>query len=260
MADPIRITVWNEFRHEKRNPAIAAIYPDGIHGAIAGPLAKHEDLEVRTATLDEPEHGLTNDVLAATDVLTWWGHTAHGEVDDAIVERIRKRVWEGMGLVVLHSGHLSKIFSSLMGTSCWLKWREADERERIWVVDPSHPIAAGLGEYFEIPQCEMYGEHFDIPPPDELVFISWFQGGEVFRSGCTFRRGNGKIFYFRPGHETLPIYHQAEVQHVIANAVRWCAQPRGVYHGYGNYLPRETLEGYSGPDFSGHPDDVAARG
>ena len=163
-------------------------------------------------------------------------------------------------MVVLHSGHLSKIFSSLMGTSCWLKWREADERERIWVVDPSHPIAAGLGEYFEIPQCEMYGEHFDIPPPDELVFISWFQGGEVFRSGCTFRRGNGKIFYFRPGHETLPIYHQAEVQHVIANAVRWCAQPRGVYHGYGNYLPREELEGYTGPDFSGHPDDVAARG
>ena len=260
MADPIRVTVWNEFRHEKRSPQIAAVYPEGIHGAIAGPLARHADLEVRTATLDEPEHGLTDEVMAATDVLTWWGHTAHGEVDDAIVERVRKRVWEGMGLVVLHSGHLSKVFSSLMGTSCWLKWREADERERIWVVDPSHPIAAGLGEYFEIPQCEMYGEHFDIPPPDELVFISWFQGGEVFRSGCTFRRGNGKIFYFRPGHETLPIYHQAEVQHVIGNAVRWCSQPRGVYHGYGNYLPREEIEGYTGPDFSGHPDDVAAKG
>ena len=148
MADPIRVTVWNEFRHEKRSPQIAAVYPEGIHGAIAGPLATHADLEVRTATLDEPEHGLTDEVMAATDVLTWWGHTAHGEVDDAIVERVRRRVWEGMGLVVLHSGHLSKVFSSLMGTSCWLKWREADERERIWVVDPSHPIAAGLGEYF----------------------------------------------------------------------------------------------------------------
>ena len=260
MADPIRITVWNEFRHEKASPEIAAIYPNGIHGAIAGSLAKHPDLEVRTATLDEPEHGLTDEVLAATDVLTWWGHTAHGEVDDVIVERVRRRVWEGMGLVVLHSGHMSKIFSSLMGTSCWLKWREADERERLWVVDPSHPIAAGLGEYFEIPQSEMYGEHFDIPPPDELVFISWFQGGEVFRSGCTFRRGNGKIFYFRPGHETLPIYHQAEVQHVIGNAVRWCAQPRGVYHGYGNARPVEELAGYMGPDFSDHPDDVVAKG
>ena len=108
MADPIRITVWNEFRHEQTNPQIAAIYPQGIHGAIAGYLKTHADLEVRTATLDEPEHGLTDEVLAATDVLTWWGHMAHGEVDDVIVERVRRRVWEGMGLVVLHSGHLSK--------------------------------------------------------------------------------------------------------------------------------------------------------
>ncbi len=258
MAEPVRVTVWNEFRHEQANARIAAIYPDGIHGAIAGTLRALPGLEVRTATLDEPEHGLSEEALRQTDVLTWWGHTAHGEVADEVVERVQRRVWQGMGLVVLHSGHLSKVFCALMGSSCMLKWREADERERVWVVDPSHPIAQGLGEYFEIPQCEMYGEHFDIPPPDELVFISWFQGGEVFRSGCTFRRGAGKIFYFRPGHETLPIYHQPEVQLVIGNAVRWCAQPRGVNPSYGNALPIEPLAGYEGPDFRGHPNAAMA--
>ena len=260
MPDPIRVTVWNEYRHEQSNEKIAAVYPEGIHGAIAGHLRTQDGLEVRTATLDEPEHGLTQATLDATDVLTWWGHKAHGDVDDAIVARVQERVWNGMGLIVLHSGHLSKIFRALMGTGCWLKWREADERERVWVVDPSHPIADGLGEYFEIPQAEMYGEHFDIPAPDELVFVSWFEGGEVFRSGCTFRRGTGKIFYFRPGHETLPIYQQAEVLHVITNAVRWTAQARGAYPTYGNAMPVEPLEGYVGPDFTDHPDEVVARG
>ena len=139
---------------------------------------------VRTATLDEPEHGLTEGVLAETDVLTWWGHMAHDEVSDEIVDRVQQRVLEGMGLIVLHSGHFSKIFKRLMGTTCNLKWREAGERERLWVVEPGHPIAQGLGEYFELPHEEMYGERFDIPAPDELVFLSWFQGGEVFRSGC----------------------------------------------------------------------------
>ncbi|GAF19454.1 hypothetical protein JCM19046_4106 [Bacillus sp. JCM 19046] len=153
-----------------------------------------EDHQVKTATLDEPEHGLTNDVLEQTDVLIWWGHVAHDEVSDEVVARVHKRVLEGMGLIVLHSGHFSKIFKTLMGTSCDLKWREADEKERLWVVSPSHPIADGIDEYFELEKEEMYGEHFDIPNPDEVVFMSWFQGGEVFRSGCTFNRGNGKIF------------------------------------------------------------------
>jgi trehalose utilization protein len=184
-------------------------------------------MEVRTATLDEPEHGLTDDVLAQTDVLIWWGHMAHAEVSDEVVEKVQKRVLEGMGLIVLHSGHFSKIFRKLMGTTCSLKWREIGERQRLWVVDPGHPIAEGLDEYFEIPHCEMYGEFFDIPAPDELVFISWFQGGEVFRSGCCYHRGRGKVFYFCPGHETLPIYHQAEPLRVIANAVRWATPSEG---------------------------------
>jgi trehalose utilization protein len=227
MEDNVRVTVWNEYRHERRNEKVAAIYPEGIHAAIAAGLGEHGLAQVRTATLDEPEHGLTEAVLAETDVLTWWGHMAHGEVDDAIVNRVHQRVLAGMGLVVLHSGHHSKLFKKLMGTTCDLRWREADEHERFWVVDPGHPIAAGLPDYFELPREEMYGEHFDIPAPDSLVFVSWFPGGEVFRSGCCFTRGRGKIFYFRPGHETYPTYFDPTVRRVIANGVRWAAPVKG---------------------------------
>ena len=221
MNPPINVTVWNEFRHEKSNPKVAAIYPRGIHETIAGFLRLAPDLAVRTATLDEPEHGLTEAVLADTNVLIWWGHKAHPEVQDAIVARVQKRVLEGMGLVVLHSAHYSKIFKALMGTTCSLKWRESNDKERLWNLCPSHPIAQGLGEYFEIPAEEMYGEPFGIPTPDELIFISWFSGGEVFRSGATWQRGHGKVFYFRPGHETYPTYHHPQVQQVITNGVRW---------------------------------------
>ena len=221
-----RVTVWSEHRQELSDPPVAAIYPDGIHGAIGAGL-REAGFEVGTATLDEPEHGLTEDVLAATDVLTWWGHVAHGEVDDAIVDRVQRRVLDGMGLIVLHSGHHSKIFRRLMGTTADLQWREAGERERIWVVDRAHPIAAGLGDSFVLDQEEMYGEPFDVPAPDQLVLISWFTGGEVFRSGCCYARGRGRVFYFRPGHETYPTYFQPAVRRVIANAVRWATGPRG---------------------------------
>jgi trehalose utilization protein len=239
--ESIRVTVWGEFRHEKRNPKVAAIYPKGMHAAIADALATQPTLVVRTATQDEPEHGLTQAVLDATDVLTWWGHLAHEEVADEIVARVKARVLDGMGLIVLHSGHFSKIFKALMGTTCDLKWREADERERLWVVEPGHPIAAGLPEAFELAQEEMYGERFDIPAPETLVLVSWFQGGEVFRSGCCYTRGKGRIFYFRPGHETYPTYHDANVQRVIANAVQWAAQPPSPKVVFGNAQPREQL-------------------
>lgn len=235
----MKVTVWNEFRHEKESEEVRSIYPEGIHQQIASFI---EDAEVRTATLDEPEHGLTEDVLNQTDVLIWWGHKAHDDVQDAIVDRVHKRVLEGMGLIVLHSGHFSKVFKKLMGTGCDLKWREAGEKERIWTVMPNHPIAEGLGEYFELEQEEMYGEHFDIPAPEELLFVSWFQGGEVFRSGATFRRGNGKIFYFRPGHETYPTYYNENVQRVINNAVKWARPTTNAYPTYGNYQPLEDLD------------------
>jgi trehalose utilization protein len=218
--NPIRVTVWNENRHEQHNETVKKIYPNGMHSVIAEHLRK-QGMEVATATLDEPEHGLTQERLEQTDVLTWWGHVAHPEVQDEIVDRVQKRVLGGMGLLVLHSGHESKVFQRLMGTSCDLKWREAAEKERLWVVEPGHPIVEGLGDYIEIPQTEMYGEPFYIPTPEQVIFMSWFEGGEVFRSGCTFKRGRGKIFYFRPGHETYPIYYNPDVMHVITNSIKW---------------------------------------
>ena len=218
-----RVTVWNEFFHEKTEENVARVYPQGIHAAIAAFLGGEEDFSVRTATLEEPEHGLSEAVLAQTDVLIWWGHAKHDQVCDQVVQRVCRRVVEGMGLIVLHSGHMSKVFRSLMGTSCSLRWHEMAEKERLWVIQPQHPIAKGLPPFFEIPHEEMYGERFDIPAPDELVLLSWFQSGEVFRSGCCFTRGYGRIFYFQPGHETYPVYYQDVVQQVIKNAVRWAA-------------------------------------
>ncbi|QFT90525.1 Trehalose utilization protein [Bacillus sp. THAF10] len=237
----IRVTVWNENRHEQTNEKVREVYPEGIHGAIASFL-KEEEYEVKTATLDEPEHGLTEEVLNNTDVLLWWGHMAHDDVEDEIVTRVKNRVLDGMGLIVLHSGHFSKIFKTLMGTTCDLKWREADEKERIWVVSPGHPIAEGIGEYIDIEREEMYGEHFDIPDPDELIFVSWFEGGEVFRSGCTYKRGKGKVFYFRPGHETYPTYYHEKVQKVITNAVKWAKPTITGDVVYGNAKPLEEIK------------------
>lgn len=218
----IKVTIWNEFRHEKENPKVQEMYPEGIHHQLASFLP-NEAFEVKTATLDEEEHGLTSAVLAETDVLLWWGHMAHGEVKDEIVGRVHQRVLEGMGLIVLHSGHFSKIFQKLMGTSCDLKWREDGLGCKIWNVNPSHPITTGIGEWIELEQEEMYGEHFDVPAPDELIFISSYPNGEVFRGGMTYRRGNGKIFYFHPGHETYPSYYNEKVQQVIKNAINWSA-------------------------------------
>jgi trehalose utilization protein len=237
----IKVTIWNENMHERSNEAVQKVYPDGIHSAIAKGITDPE-FEVITATLEQPEHGLTQEVLDNTDVLIWWGHMGHEMVADEIVNRVHQRVLDGMGLIVLHSGHFSKIFKKLMGTSCDLKWREADEKERVWVVDPSHPIAAGLGEYFELEREEMYGEHFDIPEPDGLIFISWFEGGEVFRSGCTYHRGNGKIFYFRPGHEAYPTFYNRHVLRAISNGVKWAAQERAVKPVYGNHQPLEEIK------------------
>ncbi|WP_019012448.1 ThuA domain-containing protein [Deinococcus aquatilis] len=236
-----RLTIWNEFRHELENPKVHAVYPEGIHQAIAAGLREQGLTELQLATLDEPEHGLSAEVLDRTDVLLWWGHKAHDEVSDEIVSRVVERVLSGMGLIVLHSAHFSKVFKRLMGTSCDLKWREANDRERLWVVQPGHPISEGVGEYLELEAEEMYGEHFDIPAPDELIFVSWFSGGEVFRSGCTYTRGSGKIFYFRPGHETYPTYHHAGIQRIIANAARWAAPTQSAPRSFGNRQPLETL-------------------
>jgi trehalose utilization protein len=226
-----RILVWNEGVHESNGePAsMASDYPDGMHGAIADGLRELlPGAEVRTATLADPEHGLTEAALAETDVLYWWGHIAHDRVDDRIVERVRERVLAGMGLVVLHSGHFSKILIRMLGTTCSLGWRNDGDRETVWTTAPGHPIAQGLPEVWHIPAQEVYSEYFDIPTPDEVVFLSTFAGGEVFRSGVTFTRGRGRIFYFSPGDQEYPVYQQAEVRRVLANAAEWAAPAGGV--------------------------------
>ncbi|MEO8882819.1 MAG: ThuA domain-containing protein [Devosia sp.] len=236
----IRLTMWNEGRNEKNEPSVAAIYPDGMDGALAAGL-RQRDFAITRVGLDDADQGLPQDLLDRTDVLTWWGGSAHEDVRDEVIDRVQQRVLAGMGLVVLHSGHHSKLFRRMMGTNCNLAWRESPqgELERVWVANPSHPIAAGLPPYFEVPASEMYGEPFDIPTPDEIITISWYRGGEVFRSGLAYHRGLGRIFYFSPGHETYPIYHQPEVRHIIGNGIEWAMR---------THVPSRTLENWHRKD------------
>lgn len=222
---PIKAIVWNEHIHERENQLVAKIYPEGIHGAIAAALNEDDAIIAETATLQEPEHGLSAERLATCDVLLWWGHAAHGDVSDEVVDRVIEAVWSGMGLIVLHSGHFAKVFKRLLGTPCSLTWREAGERERLWVTAPNHPITAGVPQSFELENEEMYGEPFAIPEPDQTLMIGWFQGGEVFRSGVTYTRGAGRIFYFQPGHETYPTYFDPMIRTVLRNGVRWAHNP-----------------------------------
>lgn len=239
--EKLHVTIWNEYVHEKMEEKIAAVYPDGIHGAIAEMLGKDQCYELRTATLEMPEHGLSQEVLDDTDVLIWWGHKAHAKVSDEVAERVKARVLDGMGLIVLHSGHLSKPFVKLMGTCCRSKWRENGEKERIWIIEPGHPIAKGLPEYIELEHEETYGERFEVPAPDELVFISWFSGGEVFRSGCCYKRGLGKIFYFRPGHEEFPTFYRDDITLVLKNAIEWAKPSNGPKPTLGHYEAIENV-------------------
>ena len=216
----IRVTIWNEFRHEKKVDEVKALYPNGMHAVIKEFLEKNDDITCRLAALDDPDCGLPQEVIDETDVLIWWGHMHHWEVPTEVVDRVQKAVHAGMGLIVLHSGHHSRIFKALMGTPCSLGWREVDF-ERVWVVDPSHPIAQGIERYFELEEEEVYAEPFSIPEPDQLVFAGWYEGGELFRSGCCYKRGHGNIFYFQPGHETFPTFYNENIQKIITNAVRW---------------------------------------
>ena len=221
MANKIRVTIWNEYRHEKSEESVAKIYPKGIHGAIADFLSVNDDMEITLAALDDPDQGLPDEVLNNTDVLLWWGHLSHGEVDDALVERIRQRVYvNGMGFIALHSAHHSKPFRAIVGTTGNLLWGD-NQKEIIWNIMPSHPIAAGIPMHFELPEEELYAEPFQIPQPNAHIFEGWYEHGYVFRSGCTYLRGAGKVFYFQPGHETCPSFYNPIVQRVITNAVRW---------------------------------------
>jgi trehalose utilization protein len=230
MGEMIKVTVWNEYVHEREYEGIRKVYPEGIHGCIKSFLDKNEDMAVRTCTLDMENQGICEEMLADTDVLIWWAHARHDDITDENVKLIQSHVLAGMGLIALHSAHYSKIMKALLGTSMSLSWRHGDS-EKLWCTCPNHPIALGVPQCIEIPDEEMYGEYFDIPKPDDVVFIGGFGGGEVFRSGCTFTRGMGRIFYFQPGHEEYPVYYDANIQKIITNAVRWvCPTVRTDYY------------------------------
>lgn len=222
MSKLIRVTVWNEYVHEREYPAIGAVYPEGIHGCLRRFLGKENDIAVTCVTLDMPHQGVTRELLAETDVLIWWSHARQEEITDETVRLVREAVHAGMGLIALHSAHFSRIMRDLLGTTMTLHWRHHDW-EKLWCIAPTHPIAQGVPACIDIPEEEMYGEVFDIPRPDDIIFLGWFGSGHVFRSGVTFTRGLGKIFYFQPGHEEAPVYEQPEIQRVIVNAVRWAA-------------------------------------
>lgn len=222
MSRPLRVTMWNEFVHERELPEIRAVYPEGIHGCLRNFLEKEQDITVRCVTLDMPDQGITQELLDNTDVLIWWSHARQEDITDETVRLVRNAVHSGMGLIALHSAHFSRIMRDLLGTTMTLHWRHGD-REKLWCIDPTHPIAQGVPACIDIPEEEMYGECFDIPRPDDIIFIGWFAGGQVFRSGVTFKRGRGKIFYFQPGHEEAPVYQHPDIQRIIINAVRWAA-------------------------------------
>lgn len=226
----IRVLIWNEFSHEQGHENVREIYPDGIHNCILEFLKTNDDLEIRTATLfdndrkmSDPDVGLSDELLADTDVLIWWGHAYHRYVPDEWAEKIAARVNEGMGFIGLHSTHNAKAFKRLMGTSCSLSWRLSEDHERLWNIAPNHPVMQGIPEYFELDAEETYGERFDIPAPDETLMMGWFSGGEVFRSVCTFTRGAGRILYIQPGHEEYPTFKNQYVQKLITNGVYWAA-------------------------------------
>ncbi len=241
----IKVTVWNENYHERTMPEMAAVYPEGIHGALAGFLSKEDDFSVRIATQDQPEFGLPKEILDDTDVLIWWGHAIQNDIPDSLAEDIANRVQRGMGLIALHSSHYAKPFRALVGMgSCTLRCRN-DDYERLWTVAPAHPIAKGIPSYIELGTEEVYGEHFNIPTPDELVFIGWYRGGEVFRSGCCWNCGFGKVFYFQPGHETFNSFKNRYIRRIIVNAVRWAnAEVRltGVAGSFEQQAPEDCLK------------------
>lgn len=222
----LKISIYNEFKHERESEECAKVYPDGIHAVLADFISKGLDCSIRTFTVDDVNEKLTDEVLDDTDVLLWWGHMAHGLVSDETAARVRNHVYEGMGMIFLHSAHHSKPFKLLMGTSCNLQWG-AGFKEVVWTTDITHPVARGIPDHFILEEEELYGELFDIPAPDSLVFTSWFASGHVFRSGCAYKRGRGRIFYFQPGHETYPTYKNEIVQNIILNAINWTAPSAG---------------------------------
>ncbi len=242
---PVRVLVWDE----APSHAPKSVYPKSLNGAIADGLNADGAgrIVATTANLDDPNQGITDEALANIDVLIWWGHARHGEVTDETAAKVVKAVHNGVGFLPLHSAHYSKTFRGILGATGHLKggWREAEnpaDSEEIRVCAPKHPICRGVSD-FTLPAEEMYGAPFDVPPALVVLFQSYFPlGGEYFPSfaltvgegidpaftsgpggGKGQGEGVGRVFYFRPGHETYPTYFDTNVRKVIHNGVLWCA-------------------------------------
>ena len=177
----IKVTIWNEFVEERIYEEVKRVYPDGIHKCLEEFLSKNEDMQVRCVTLSSKDQGLSDEILSDTDVLIWWGHQEHDAVTEENAERVQKYVLNGMGFIPLHAAHFCKPLKKLLGTSMCLRWKHG-ESEKLICVNPSHPIAEGITEPVILEEEEMYGEYFDIPKPDDIIFLGWFSNQEVFRS------------------------------------------------------------------------------
>lgn len=217
----MKIVVFCEKNPSMLTPEGLAAYPEGMGVYLKNILSEDGNDVTYIEVTDDGEQNYDEDVLKGCDVAVWWGHWYHDRVSDKLVDQLVENVQKGMGLICLHSAHRSKPFLRLLGTTGCLKWREDAEKERVWCVDLTHPINKGVGEFVDVAHEEMYGEPFDIPTPDELVYLGWFQGGEVLRSGCVFKRGRGKLFYFNPGHETYPTYKNPSIVKILKNACEY---------------------------------------
>lgn len=276
---PLKVLVWDE-----RQPAQKQAYREGLGARVARHLRGCEGVEVTEALLDDPGQGLAS--LDAMDVVVWWGHVRHAEIETATALRVVERIRSGrLGLVALHSAHWSRPFVEAMAAvareralaaltpgeraravvtesellprpfmapsyqerrspsvlykrpptgpvevrlvrpnCCFPAYRGDGRPSEVWVKLPRHPIARGLPATFTIPQTEMYDEPFHVPDPDEVVLEEHWAAGEWFRSGSAWRLGAGRVFYFRPGHETYPVFENAWALKVVENAVRWAGR------------------------------------
>ena len=224
-----KVVVWSE-GSANVDEGSKKVYPEDINTAIAEGLAplKARGWEIVKATLGDPDQGISDELLAGTDVLIWWGHKKHGEVKNELVDKIDQRVRDGkMGFIATHSSHFAKPFKKLMGTACsWGEYVVDGTSVEILVKEPSHPICRGVRS-FKLPKIERYGEPFAVPAPEAVPLDGRYTKPDgktaPARMGLCWAVGKGKVFYFTPGHETYDDYYRPEVRRIFVNAVQWAA-------------------------------------